>query len=89
MSVTSQSDATMNIVFAGNLSPTSASLGANSNADATDLESQVVTDPRAKKRLQNRVAQRSYRKAYLALIAACPIVANSREHRASCQVPHC
>lgn len=60
----------MNVVFTTNPSSTPASLGVNANA--SDLECQGVTDPRAKKRLQNRVAQRSYRKADPAVIGlAC------------------
>lgn len=58
----------MNVVFTSNpsLTPASQSLGANANA--SNLECQGDTDPRAKKRLQNRVAQRSYRKAEPAVI---------------------
>ncbi|KAF5585429.1 uncharacterized protein FSUBG_12466 [Fusarium subglutinans] len=53
----------MNIVFTSNHE----SLGANANA--SDLEYQEVTDLRAKKRLQNRVAQRSYRRRVKSRIA--------------------
>ncbi|EMT72245.1 hypothetical protein FOC4_g10001694 [Fusarium odoratissimum] len=57
----------MNVVFTSNPSSTPASLGVNANA--SDLECQGVTDPRAKKRLQNRVAQRSYRRRVKSRIA--------------------
>ncbi|KAG8358448.1 hypothetical protein FVEN_g3807 [Fusarium venenatum] len=57
----------MNVVFVGNPPSTHASLGANVNA--TDPESQGITDPRAKKRMQNRVAQRSYRRRVKSRIA--------------------
>ncbi|PNP80150.1 hypothetical protein FNYG_06518 [Fusarium nygamai] len=57
----------MNVVFTSNPSSTPASLGANANA--SDLECQGLTDPRAKKRLQNRVAQRSYRRRVKSRIA--------------------
>ncbi|KAF5592500.1 Basic-leucine zipper (bZIP) transcription factor [Fusarium pseudocircinatum] len=57
----------MNVVFSSNPSSTTASLDANANA--SDLECQGDTDPRAKKRLQNRVAQRSYRRRVKSRIA--------------------
>ncbi|KAF5633144.1 Basic-leucine zipper (bZIP) transcription factor [Fusarium tjaetaba] len=57
----------MNVVFTSNTSSTAASLGANANV--SDLECQGDTDPRAKKRLQNRVAQRSYRRRVKSRIA--------------------
>ncbi|KAG5763027.1 hypothetical protein H9Q72_008862 [Fusarium xylarioides] len=56
----------MNVIFTSNPSAP-ASLGANANA--SDLECQGLTDPRAKKRLQNRVAQRSYRRRVKSRIA--------------------
>lgn len=58
----------MNVVFTSNPSLTLASQSLGANANPSDLECQGDTDPRAKKRLQNRVAQRSYRKAEPAMI---------------------
>ncbi|KAH7180236.1 hypothetical protein DER46DRAFT_619794 [Fusarium sp. MPI-SDFR-AT-0072] len=57
----------MSVVVSSHPISTAISLGANANT--TDLECQGVTDPRAKKRLQNRVAQRSYRRRVKSRIA--------------------
>ncbi|VZI16690.1 unnamed protein product [Fusarium fujikuroi] len=69
MSVAPQSGTTMNVVFTSNPSLTPASQPLGANANASNLECQGDTDPRAKKRLQNRVAQRSYRRRVKSRIA--------------------